>query len=159
GLGEADLARLFTPFQQASDGRPPEPGTGLGLAISQRMVGLMGGRLEVQSQPGAGSRFHFTVRLPVISADAEARRTTASIITGYHGRRRRLLVVDDVPTNRHVLRDLLTPLGFEVTEAAGSMEALSLAPELKPDVVFLDLRMPGIDGLELARRLRERPEG
>jgi signal transduction histidine kinase/DNA-binding NarL/FixJ family response regulator len=159
GLSAADQAKLFQPFQQASDGRPPEPGTGLGLAISQRMVSLMGGRLEVESQPGQGSRFFFTVPLPVITANAATSRSTASIITGYHGRRRRLLVVDDVATNRHVLRDLLTPLGFEISEAAGGAEALALLDGVRPDLVFLDLRMPGIDGLELTRRLRAREGG
>ncbi len=159
GIGEADLARLFQPFQQAADGRPPEPGTGLGLVISQRIVELMGGKLEVESRPGSGSRFFFVVRLPVLAVDADARSAATSRIVGYRGRRRRLLVVDDIATNRHVLRDLLTPLGFELFEAAGGVEALALAPELQPDVVFLDLRMPGIDGLELAKRLRERPGG
>lgn len=159
GISEADLARLFTPFQQAVDGRPPEPGTGLGLTISQRLVALMGGKLEVESRPGAGSRFFFTVQLPVIAQDAEARRSSASIITGYHGPRRRLLVVDDIATNRHVLRDLLTPLGFDISEASEGAEALALVPAWKPDVIFLDLRMPGVDGFELARRLREQPGG
>ncbi|HWA86430.1 MAG TPA: ATP-binding protein [Opitutus sp.] len=159
GISDADLARLFTPFQQAVDGRPPEPGTGLGLTICQRLVGLMDGRLEVESRPGAGSRFFFSVRLPVLATDAEARRSTASIVTGYHGRRRRLLVVDDIATNRHVLRELLEPLGFEITESVSGAEALALVPQLQPDAVFLDLRMPGIDGLELARRLRERAGG
>jgi signal transduction histidine kinase/DNA-binding NarL/FixJ family response regulator/outer membrane protein assembly factor BamB len=159
GISAADLGRLFTPFQQAVDGRPPEPGTGLGLAISQRMVALMGGRLEVESRPGAGSRFFFTLPLPVIAADAAAGRSNASIITGYHGPRRRLLVVDDIATNRHVLRDLLTPLGFEVAEADSGAKALAFAPELKPHLVFLDLRMPGIDGFELAQRLRAQAAG
>ncbi len=156
GLSEADQALLFQPFQQAGDGRPPEPGTGLGLAISQRMVELMGGRLELESRPGAGSRFFFTLPLPVIAVDSSTARSTASLITGYHGRRRRLLVVDDVAINRHVLRDLLTPLGFVVAEAASGTEALGAIAGLKPDLVFLDLRMPGLDGLELARRLRAR---
>jgi signal transduction histidine kinase/DNA-binding response OmpR family regulator len=159
GIGEADLRRLFQPFQQAIDGRPPEPGTGLGLVISQRIVALMGGKLEVESRAGGGSRFFFSVRLPVLALDAEARRSTASIITGYQGKRRRLLVVDDIATNRHVLRELLEPIGFEVYEAASGVEALALAPGLQPDLVFLDLRMPGLDGFELARRLRERPGG
>jgi CheY-like chemotaxis protein len=159
GISETDLARLFTPFQQAADGRPPEPGTGLGLAISQRIVGLMGGKLEVESRLGHGSRFFFVVKLPIIAENSEARRSTSSIITGYHGPRRKLLVVDDVATNRDVLRELLTPLGFEIHEAASGEEALRLVPSLRPDAVFLDLRMPGMDGLELARRLRETEPG
>ncbi len=159
GIAETDLKRLFTPFQQAIDGRPPEPGTGLGLAISQRIVALMDGKLEVESQPGRGSRFFFAINLPVIANAAESRRSNASIITGYHGRRRRLLVVDDIATNRDVLRDLLQPLGFEIHEAESGFEALAMVPNLAPDAVFLDLRMPGMDGMELARRLRGRPGG
>ncbi|MSU50007.1 MAG: response regulator [Opitutus sp.] len=159
GLSAADRAKLFQPFQQAGDGRPPEPGTGLGLAISQRMVELMGGRLDLESRAGAGSRFFFTIPLPVLALHAAESLNTASIIIGYHGRRRRLLVVDDVATNRHVLRDLLAPIGFEIAEAANGIEALAAMPEVRPDLVFLDLRMPGIDGLELARRLRARETG
>ena len=154
GISPADRANLFRPFQQAVDGRPPEPGTGLGLAISQRLVELMGGKLEVESEPGRGSTFAFSVRLPVLAADAATDRKGTGTITGYGGPRRRVLIVDDVATNRHVLRDLLAPLGFETAEAASGEEALASASAQRPDVVLLDLRMPGMDGLELARRLR-----
>ncbi len=159
GISPADQARLFQPFQQAADGRPPEPGTGLGLAISQRMVELMGGQLRVESTPGLGSRFHFTLTLPVVAESSAQPERRERPIVGYRGRRRTLLIVDDIATNRDVLRDLLAPLGFNLAEAAGGAEALALAPALQPDLVFLDLRMPGIDGLELARRLREREGG
>jgi signal transduction histidine kinase/DNA-binding NarL/FixJ family response regulator len=159
GISAADQARLFQPFQQAADGRPPEPGTGLGLAISQRMVELMGGQLRVVSAPGQGSRFHFTLTLPVVAESSAQPETRRRPIVGYRGRRRTLLIVDDIATNRDVLRDLLAPLGFTLAEAAGGAEALAVVPALQPDLVFLDLRMPGIDGLELARRLREREGG
>ena len=165
GLGPADQAKLFQPFHQAADGRPPEPGTGLGLAISQRFVELMGGRLAVESDLGRGSRFHFTLTLPVLAADATAPAAASERIVGYRGPRRRLLVVDDVATNRHVLRELLAPLDFTVTEADSGEAALALlaadarADTPPPDAIFLDLRMPGIDGLEFARRVRARPEG
>ena len=159
GLSEADRAKLFQPFQQATEGRPAEPGTGLGLAICRRLVEIMGGTLNVESEPGHGSRFHFTVPLPVLAADASTAPRTAGIVAGYQGRRRRLLVVDDVAINRHVLRDLLVPLGFEISEAPNGDEALAAMPTVRPDLVFLDLRMPGMDGLELARRLRAREGG
>ncbi len=159
GLTESDRGKLFQPFSQATDGRPPEPGTGLGLAISQRMVDLMGGRLDVESARDRGSRFFFSVPLPTHATEASAGRSKGSTIAGYHGRRRRILVVDDVVINRHVLRDLLAPLGFEIIEAADGTEALGVALAVKPDLVLLDLRMPGIDGLELARRLRARDGG
>jgi signal transduction histidine kinase/DNA-binding NarL/FixJ family response regulator len=154
GISAADRAKLFQPFQQAGDGRPPEPGTGLGLAISQRLVGLMGGTLEVESAPGCGSCFRFTLALPVIASETSEAPSPARQITGYAGPRRRLLVVDDVDTNRHVLRDLLVPLGFELDEAADGPAALRTVAASPPDLVFLDLRMPGMDGFELARRLR-----
>ncbi|PAW68328.1 MAG: hypothetical protein B9S34_02725 [Opitutia bacterium Tous-C1TDCM] len=159
GITPADRAKLFQPFQQAANGRPPEPGTGLGLAISQRLVELMGGKLELESTPGAGSRFFFTLSLPVIAADASGPTDAVRMIDGYRGPRRKLLVVDDVDTNRHVLRDLLAPLGFEMLEAADGPAALRQVAAARPDLVFLDLRMPGMDGFELARRLRALPDG
>jgi signal transduction histidine kinase/DNA-binding NarL/FixJ family response regulator/ligand-binding sensor domain-containing protein len=156
GISDADRAKLFQPFQQAADARPPEPGTGLGLAISQRLVALMDSRIVVESKPGLGSTFSFDVRLPALAVDVTDATGAPRTITGYSGARRTILVVDDVAVNRHVLRDLLQPLGFAIFEAANGASALEAAPA---DAVFLDLRMPGMDGLELARRLRARPNG
>ncbi|MBX3750918.1 MAG: response regulator, partial [Opitutaceae bacterium] len=159
GLAPADQARLFEPFQQALEGRPAEPGTGLGLAISRRLVQLMGGTLTVTSAPGAGSTFAFAVDLPALDGESHPSAATGLRVTGYAGPRRRLLVVDDVEVNRRLIVDLLTPLGFIVTTAASGDEALAHVSQQPPDLVFLDLRMPGIDGLELARRLRRLAAG
>ena len=159
GIAETELAALFQPFHQVADGRPPEPGTGLGLAISHRFVALMGGQLAVTSQRGTGSQFSFTIRLPVLALHADVPSDTPRTVTGYTGPRRRVLIVDDVAINRHVLRELLSPLGFHLTEAADGTAALALAARTPPDLVFLDLRMPGMDGLELAQRLRALPDG
>ncbi|MBL9187368.1 MAG: response regulator [Opitutaceae bacterium] len=156
GISDADRTRIFLPFQQAGDSRPPEQGTGLGLTISQRFVALMGSKLIVESTPGAGSRFSFEVRLPELAVDIKDASGTPRIITGYTGPRRSVLIVDDVPVNRHVLRELLHPLGFELFEAASGETALAMA---QADLTFLDLRMPGMDGFELARRLRAQPGG
>ncbi len=154
GISGDDQAKLFQPFQQAHDGRPPEPGTGLGLAISQRIVDLMGGSLAVSSARGTGSSFSFALRLETLAAPSAAPPRSPRRISGYRGPRRRLLVVDDVGVNRAVLIDLLTPLDFELRAAGSGPEALRLAGEFAPQLIFLDLRMPGMDGLELARRLR-----
>ena len=159
GISPEDRAKLFQPFQQAADGRPPEPGTGLGLAISARLVELMGGALHVASERGAGSTFTFALRLDAISAGPEAPRPSAGRVTGYHGPRQRVLVVDDVTINRSVLTEFLAPLGFEMRSAADGAEALRLVPEFAPQIAFLDLRMAGMDGLALARALRTRPDG
>jgi signal transduction histidine kinase/CheY-like chemotaxis protein len=160
GLSAADQAKLFQPFEQAADGRPPEPGTGLGLAISQRLVALLGGQLTMTSEPGRGSTFTFAIALPALNIPGSTPATASTRkVTGYSGPRRHLLVVDDVAVNRNLMVDLLTPLGFDVTCAISGEEALTFAARRRPDLIFLDLRMPGMDGLELARRLRETASG
>jgi CheY-like chemotaxis protein len=151
GIGAADLKRLFRPFEQAADGRPSEPGTGLGLAIAQHLVGLMGGRIEVDSTPGRGSRFRFEIALPPAGKRPQA---TEARRIGYDGPRRHVLVVDDLETSRRVFREMLEGLGFSVTEAASGEAALSQAGERRFDLALLDLRLPGMGGLELAARLR-----
>ena len=157
GLTPDDRARLFQPFEQARSGRPAEPGTGLGLAITQRLVRLLGGELTVESEPGHGSTFGFALDLPPVALSAAP--SAAAALRGYNGPRRRVLVVDDTPINRTLLRDLLEPLGLEVREFASAEEVLAAGPdELRADLAFLDLKMPGIDGLELARRLRARTD-
>lgn len=154
GLSASDQEKLFTPFHQAADGRPPEPGTGLGLSICQRLVALMGGTIEVESEIGHGSCFRFT--LPIERMDSAHPFPVAGEtgINGYTGPRRSVLVVDDVEVNRNLLRDLLGPLGFHVDIAADATSALALLNSHAPDIIILDLRMPGIDGLELTRRIR-----
>ncbi len=157
GISEKDQAALFQPFHQPVDARPPEPGTGLGLAIAKRLVELMGGTLELESAPGSGSTFSFSLPLEIVPTEAAPAESTPRIPIGYLGERRRLLVVDDVATNRSVLVELLAPLGFEFREAASGAEALALVPSFAPHLIFLDLRMPGMDGFELAARLRALP--
>ncbi len=156
GIAAADQARLFEPFQQAGEGRPPEPGTGLGLAISRRLVELLGGQLDLESLPGVGSTFRFALPLETIARQAAPPEAAPRDILGYHGPRRRLLVVDDIAINRAVLREILAPLGFELREAPDGPTALQVTAEFHPELVFLDLRMPGMDGFALARALRER---
>ncbi len=159
GIALNDLEKLFEPFHQAVEGRPAEPGTGLGLAICRRIVELMGGALTVESARGAGSTFRFTVPLQTMAREAAPPAPRARQVTGYTGPRRRLLIVDDVGVNRAVLVDLLKPLGFEIREAGDGPAALSAVAEFAPELIFTDLRMPGMDGFAFARSLRSLPEG
>ncbi|HEX2099185.1 MAG TPA: ATP-binding protein, partial [Candidatus Synoicihabitans sp.] len=157
GIGAEDRARLFRPFAQASEGRPAEPGTGLGLVIVQRLVRLLDGDLTWTSERGAGSTFIVTVPLEPWEDESIAVDSSRTII-GYAGPRRRILVVDDITTNRRLLHDLLTPLGFIVDQADGAGSAWSLLEQATepPAAILLDLRLGDGDGLSLARRLRER---
>lgn len=160
GIPEAEQTAIFEPFAQArpagekSDYLVQTGGTGLGLAISRQLVALMGGRLQVDSAPGRGSRFSFELVLP--SATEPDHNSPAPFrITGYAGPRRRLLVVDDEPANRAVLRDLLDLIGFDITEVGTGQAALAACAAETFDLVLLDLRLPDIDGPEVARRLTD----
>jgi PAS domain S-box-containing protein len=160
GISAEDVGKLFEPFSQVGNrAGAAASGTGLGLAISRSLVERMGGRLRVESQPGRGSRFWFEVALPAGAAAPAAARATRRL-SGYEGPRRRVLVVDDNAANRAVLIEMLAPLGFEVAEAIDGAASLERAEVFSPELVLMDLRMPGgIDGLEATRRLRASPRG
>lgn len=158
GIAPADVEKLFEPFSQV--GEHTGTGTGLGLAISRSLVERMNGKLHVESTVGWGSRFWFDVPLPTTTgifppSPAAARRQ----VTGYEGPRRRVLIVDDNVANRAVLVDLLTPLEFTIAEAITGNGALEEAARFNPDLILMDLRLPGIDGLEATRRLRAGAQG
>ncbi|MYM82012.1 response regulator [Duganella sp. FT50W] len=153
GIAADQLEAIFRPFEQVGDASRRASGTGLGLAISQQLVRLMGGVLQVESARGRGSRFWFDVPLPVVAAPGTL-ATGEHIATGYAGPRKTILVVDDVATNRALLRDLLGSLGFRTLEADNGVSGLMQAQTGQPDMVLLDMVMPGMDGIETTRRLR-----
>jgi signal transduction histidine kinase/streptogramin lyase/CheY-like chemotaxis protein len=158
GMAADQLEKIFLPFEQVGDKRKRTAGTGLGLPISQQLVALMGGNIEVSSVPGQGSRFWFEISLPAAVAARQEEQSSAGIIRGYAGQRRRVLVADDRRENRLVLLNMLEPLGFEVTLATNGREALELAQETRPDLILLDLVMPVMTGFEAVQQLRQLPE-
>jgi CheY-like chemotaxis protein len=113
----------------------------------------MGGELTVQSTPGKGSLFELRIYLPEVISPKTTARTEVDIV-GYRGPRKRLLILDDEPSQRALLTTMLGPLGFEITQAASGEECLRLAALLQPDAFLLDVTMPGIDGWEVCRLLR-----
>ena len=155
GIAANQLDAIFQPFEQVGETQRRFSGTGLGLTISQQYVRLMGGDIEVESRVGQGSTFRFELEAQPVKAETAvtARRTE----TGYAGPRRKVLVVDDGAENRAVLTDLLTPLGFEVAEAANGREGLDMAQRLRPHLIVMDIVMPEMDGLEAMRLLRQLP--
>ena len=156
GIDPEMQATLFEPFAQAATptGRR-YGGTGLGLTISSQLVRLMGGKMGVESTPGAGSKFWFSLKLP--EADTVDTAPPTPVIEG-----RRILVVDDNATNRNILRVQLSNAGVEVDCAVDGEEALGCLREglhdTPYDLAILDRHMPGMDGLQLAGAIRRDAE-
>jgi CheY-like chemotaxis protein len=113
----------------------------------------MGGELHLRSQEGQGCCFWFDLPLPTADA-APSPASVGANVTGYEGPRRLVLIADDVVTNRHVLVELLHPLGFDTLEASDGAEAIELHHRHHPDLVLMDLAMPVMDGLEATRQIR-----
>ena len=156
GIPEPEQARIFEPFHQGSNATQSE-GTGLGLAIAQKQVALLGGTLLLQSERGIGSRFYFEIPLPAAAprcALPAGALAVARLKPGYHVR---ALVVDDRKENRDILEKILRRIGCEVAVAAGGSEALAVAPDFKPDVAFVDLLMPELDGVATIKAMASEP--
>ena len=161
GIAEDQREAIFEPFHQTANVLTRESGTGLGLSITRSLVGLMGGRVHVESEVGEGSVFHFDIELPEVHDEPmpSEGEGTGWVVTGYPGRRRRVLVVDDESSNRKVIRDMLEPLGFSVREAVSEDEALDHFSRFHPDVVMTNLMIPDARGIDLIRRLRSEQTG
>ncbi|MBI2517615.1 MAG: response regulator [Opitutae bacterium] len=156
GIPAERMDRLFKSFSQVDAGTARRyGGTGLGLAICQRLVSMMGGRIQVESTPGRGTTFSFSVTLPELPLPAPncSDPLPESLLAG-----RRMLVVDDNPTNRLILSRLLIGWGARVHACAGGAEAIvHLRRSGNPDCAIVDLHMPDLDGAELASHLRADP--
>ena len=153
GIAPENLTKIFSPFERLQEQTAIE-GTGLGLAICQKLVGMMGGDLSVDSTPGKGSTFSFELQMPIVEQLKAPEPSYGGRITGHDGRRRTIMVVDDNSANRAVLVGMLLPLGFELIEAANGIECLEKTAQRQIDLFFLDLRMPVLDGFGTTGRLR-----
>lgn len=150
---------IFEAFSQA-DGSTTRRygGTGLGLTISSQLVEMMGGRIWVESQPGEGSTFHFTVRLGVSDKPVDRSRPVVPV----HLVGMQVLVVDDNATNRRILKDTLTKWGMQPTVVDGGQAALTVLRQMADagrcfDLILIDCMMPDMDGFTLAERMQQDP--
>ncbi|WGV25801.1 ATP-binding protein [Halotia branconii] len=159
GMSPEQVAKIFLPFEQVGDSKKQAEGTGLGLAISQKIVQLMGSTIQIKSEPNQGSTFWIDLELPE-SVDwiQSAKVINNSKIVDIVGNKKKILIVDDKWENRSVVIHLLEKIGFEMAEAANGQEGLEKALQFLPDLMITDLTMPVMDGFELTRRLRKKPQ-
>ncbi|MBD2212227.1 response regulator [Nostoc linckia FACHB-104] len=159
GISSEQIEQIFLPFEQVGNIKKQSEGTGLGLAISQKIVEMMGGNIQVQSQPEKGSIFWFDADIPESLEWADKSKVTQQgSITGFKGKKQKILVVDDRWENRSVLMNLLEPIGFEIVEAEDGKEGLAKAVDFQPDLIITDITMPVMNGLEMIQNLRNLPE-
>lgn len=159
GMNAEQQARLFQRFEQAEGMRTAQRygGSGLGLAICQELAAAMGGRIDVQSQPGRGANFQVTLPLP--PAPIEALVVSPELPASAKIESLRILVVEDDLTVAEVVVGLLQSLGHDVVHAAQGLAALTALADAHFDLAFLDLDLPGVDGFELAQIIQAQGHG
>ncbi|MFO0687892.1 MAG: ATP-binding protein [Myxococcota bacterium] len=153
GIPREDLARLFVPFERSADAaRRGYGGTGLGLSIAKALTDAMGGTLSASSRRGGGSRFTLELPLPAVEGAPESGAAPRPVPRRSH--RPTVLVVDDSPVGRELVREMLQGLGAEVRSAATGEEAVAAVLASPPELVLMDLQMPGLDGATAAQLIR-----
>ena len=157
GIAADQQAELFKPFVQLTQENSDVKGTGLGLAISKSLIKLMGGGIHVSSILGVGSTFTIELRVPIASADniviTEKTPPVKSIAPNQP--QWRLLIVDDNFDNRLLLVRLLTSVGFEVREAENGQQAVNIFEQWQPHLIWMDMRMPVMDGYQATSKIRQ----
>jgi CHASE2 domain-containing sensor protein/CheY-like chemotaxis protein len=160
GMTDAQLEKIFLPFEQVGKASRKAEGTGLGLSISQRIVELMGGHLSVQSRWGEGSIFWVDLEVPFLydrqpSNSGQAKQKIIGLKASHPVQ---VLVVDDDPETCTILASLLESIGFSVVIARNGKSGLELARHYCPDLILTDLNMPALNGWEVIQLLRNQPE-
>lgn len=161
GIAPEEMHALFQAFAQTESGLKSQSGTGLGLAISQKFIALMGGNLQVKSTLGEGSQFFFTLMLPPGDAADVVIAAQSLPVVGLAPNQKtyRILVVDDRWENSHLVDKLLSSVGFEVKTASNGAEGIEVWREWEPDLIWMDMRMPIMDGYEATTRIKATPQG
>jgi signal transduction histidine kinase/CheY-like chemotaxis protein/streptogramin lyase len=161
GIAPEEQAVLFDAFVQTTAGLHVQEGTGLGLPISREFVRLIGGEISIISQIGSGSQFKFDIPITLTVADLVVAAGPTRRVAGLEPNQPvyRILIVEDRLENRRLLSLLLRPLGFEVQEAANGQEAVEMWERWEPHFIWMDMRMPVMDGYEATRQIKAKLRG
>jgi signal transduction histidine kinase/CheY-like chemotaxis protein/purine-cytosine permease-like protein len=159
GIPAGDVERVFEPFERGHGSSVRAiPGTGLGLTITKLLTQIMGGEINVTSVEGQGTSFTVRILLSeAVPAHEPGRAAGTRSISGYEGERRRLLLIDDDPAHLDIVTSLLRPLDFALFTAPEGTSGLALAAECRPHLAMVDVSMPGLNGWQVAERLRALP--
>jgi PAS domain S-box-containing protein len=161
GIAAEEQAAIFEPFTQTTAGQLSGEDTGLGLTISREYIQLLGGKLHLDSKPADGSCFHFAIPLRILTESQVPRHTPQQRIIGLAPNQPdyRILIADDKADSRQLLRQLLEDVGFQVAEAADGEEAVARFKEWSPHFIWMDVRMPNLNGVEATRIIKSLPKG
>ncbi|NEO29752.1 MAG: GAF domain-containing protein [Symploca sp. SIO3C6] len=161
GIASAELDILFEAFVQTETGRKSQEGTGLGLSISKKFVQMMGGDISVSSIVNQGTIFKFEIEIePVEAAQVDSKPSPRRLISLAPNQPvYRILVADDKWESRLILVNLISPLGFEVREAKNGQEAFDIWERWEPHLIWMDMRMPVLDGYEATKKIRSHLKG
>lgn len=157
GIAPEELERLFESFVQTESGRQSQEGTGLGLVISQKFVQLMGGELTVKSTLGVGTSFSFRIAIDIPESESDRPSEATQSLTlklAENQPQFKILVVDDNQANRDILTKMLKYWGFQVEEAVNGEEAIAKWQTEQPDLIFMDIRMPKMDGEKATQKIK-----
>ncbi len=157
GICPEKIEDIFLPFHRLHDNKKYQiEGTGLGLAISRKLVNMMGGEFYMESGEEHGSIFQFELDFPEIDDPLYkyVKAEKQGKVIGFKGKKYKILIADDIELNRNVLKNIVEPMGFEVEEAEDGYSAIKKAKEFQPDLILMDLIMPGLDGFEAIKEIR-----
>ena len=161
GIDSGEIDQLFAPFGQTETGRNSQQGTGLGLPISQKFVQLMGGEIQVQTVLGKGSVFSFDIQVNLADKTLIASPYPTAKVIGLEPDQQtyRILAVDDRLESRLLLVKLLGDIGFDVREASNGQEAIAVWESWQPHLIWMDMRMPVMDGYTATKRIKSTLQG
>jgi signal transduction histidine kinase len=161
GISPHELEELFQPFTQTNTGKSTQEGTGLGLFISQKFVQLLGGNIQVNSQLGKGSTFEFTILANRVDVhQIQSQKSQCPVIAlAPNQPEYNILIVDDHFLNRQVLLELLSSAGFKPKVARNGQEAVEICQQWQPHLIWMDIRMPVMDGYGATRQIKSIAQG